>query len=283
MVAVGAVVEHANSGKILVLQRASTEDWHGGEWEIPYGRISQSEDPEAGLRRELLEEAGLADIEIQGVLTTWKYFRGPEIVENAGIGITFHVLTASDEITLSHEHTAYEWVTLPEAEKRITDEPIRQDLQAWDHQQQRSPQIGKDYIGYGAGAVIYNEEGKLLLTRRGKKARNEVGKWEFPGGMIEYGEATPDGLKREVKEEIGVEIECGELLCLIDYILPGEQQHWVAPTYICKIVSGTPAIQEPEKCDDIGWFTLEEAAQLPLALASEYDVKILLKQAAEKN
>ena len=34
---------------------------------------------------------------------------------------------------------------------------------------------GIDYIGVGTGAVIVNEEGKILLTRRGPKARNQVG------------------------------------------------------------------------------------------------------------
>ena len=40
----------------------------------------------------------------------------------------------------------------------------------------------------------------------------------------------------------------------MDHILPAEGQHWVSPTFVCRIVSGTPAILEPGKCADIGWF-----------------------------
>lgn len=43
---------------------------------------------------------------------------------------------------------------------------------------------GIDYIGVAVGAMIFNEEGKLFLTKRGKKARNERGCWEIPGGGV---------------------------------------------------------------------------------------------------
>jgi len=42
---------------------------------------------------------------------------------------------------------------------------------------------GIDYIGVGAGAIIFNKDGALFLAKRGKEARNEKHKWEFPGGQ----------------------------------------------------------------------------------------------------
>ena len=60
---------------------------------------------------------------------------------------------------------------------------------------------GVDYIGVGVGAAIFNREGKLFLTLRGKKAKNERGKWEIPGGGVEFGETFEQALKRELKEE----------------------------------------------------------------------------------
>jgi len=114
---------------------------------------------------------------------------------------------------------------------------------------------GIDYIGVGVGALIVDGEGRLFLARRGPQAKNERGLWEFPGGAVERGERLSDALRREIREEYGVEIEVGELLDVVDHILPEEGQHWVSPAYLCRIVSGTPAILEPDKCAEIGWFT----------------------------
>ncbi len=47
---------------------------------------------------------------------------------------------------------------------------------------------GIDYIGVGVGAIIFNTDGKVFLARRDRKARSELGKWEFPGGGVEFGE-----------------------------------------------------------------------------------------------
>jgi 8-oxo-dGTP diphosphatase len=137
---------------------------------------------------------------------------------------------------------------------------------------------GIDYIGVGVGAAIINPEGKLFLTLRGKEAKNERGKWEIPGGSVEFGETLEDALKREIMEEHGVEIAIVELLDVCSHIINDEHQHWVSPTYICTIVSGTPVIKEPHKCDEIGWFTLDEANQLPLSIVTLYDISIFQKK-----
>jgi 8-oxo-dGTP diphosphatase len=113
---------------------------------------------------------------------------------------------------------------------------------------------GVDYIGVGVGALISSAEGMLFLSQRGPLAKNENGLWEFPGGAVEFGERLADALVREMREEYDIEIEVGELLDVVDHILPDEGQHWVSPTYICRIVSGDPAIREPGKCRAIGWF-----------------------------
>jgi 8-oxo-dGTP diphosphatase len=117
---------------------------------------------------------------------------------------------------------------------------------------------GVDYIGVGVGAILVDPSGKIFLSKRGPMARNERGLWEFPGGSVEFGEKVSDALKREMKEEFGIEIEIGELLDVADHILPSEGQHWISPTFICKVISGEPEILEPGKCSDIGWFQLDE-------------------------
>jgi 8-oxo-dGTP diphosphatase len=117
---------------------------------------------------------------------------------------------------------------------------------------------GVDYIGVGVGAIIVDGAGRLFAALRGSQAKNERGKWEFPGGSVEFGEKLADALKREMFEEYGIGIEVRELLDVVDHILPSEAQHWVSPTFICRIVEGEPKIREPGKCSEIRWFFPEE-------------------------
>jgi len=137
---------------------------------------------------------------------------------------------------------------------------------------------GIDYIGVGVGAAIFNDKGELFITKRGKKVKNERGTWEIPGGSVEFGETFEEAIKREIKEELGIEIEIIELLGICDHIIPNEHQHWVSPTFICKIIKGIPKILEPEKCEAIGWFTLQKAEKLPLSIVTKYDLSLLKKK-----
>ncbi len=124
---------------------------------------------------------------------------------------------------------------------------------------------GVDFIGVGVGALIVDDAGRLFLAQRGPQAKNERGLWEFPGGSVEFGERLADALRREMREEFGIEVEVLELLDVVDHILPEEGQHWVSPTFLCRVRSGEPAIREPGKCSAIGWFAPEDVpAQLSL-------------------
>lgn len=120
-------------------------------------------------------------------------------------------------------------------------------------------QIGKDYIGVGCGAFIINDKNELLLQQRNKAPEKEH--WSIPGGKVEMFETFHQAVKREVKEEIGVEIEIIDLLGICDHIVPNEEVHWVSPSYLCKITKGEPTIMEPTKHADMKWFSLEQLPQ----------------------
>lgn len=137
---------------------------------------------------------------------------------------------------------------------------------------------GIDYIGVGVGAVILNSEGRVFLARRGREVRNESGRWEFPGGGVEFGETLEHALMREVREEYGLEIEVQELIDVVNHLIPAEKQHWVSPTFLCRVKSGAPSIREPHKCDEIGWFTLDNIPEEQLSLASKKSLESLRKK-----
>jgi len=118
---------------------------------------------------------------------------------------------------------------------------------------------GIDCIGVSVGAVIVNNRGEVLLTKRSQKTRNEQGKWETPGGAVKFGEKREEAVKREMMEELGVEIEIVRVIHTSDEILTDQKQHWVPTCYLVKIKTNQePKIMEPEKCDEIRWFPLNK-------------------------
>jgi ADP-ribose pyrophosphatase len=140
---------------------------------------------------------------------------------------------------------------------------------------------GVDYIGVGCGALIVNDKNEVLLMERGVKAKNEVGFWAQPGGTVEFGETIQSAIKREIKEELNIDIELFELLSVTDHIIKDENQHWVAAAYRAKIVSGKPENMEPEKISNIKWFPLEQLPEkLSLTTLNSADS---LKKILQKN
>ena len=94
--------------------------------------------------------------------------------------------------------------------------------------------------------VIYRD-GLILIDKR--KPRGLLGGlWEFPGGKKEPGESLPQALKREVKEELDIQIRVGKKLTTVDHAYTHfEVQLHV---YQCKYLSGTPVCRE---CTDFKW------------------------------
>jgi 8-oxo-dGTP diphosphatase len=117
--------------------------------------------------------------------------------------------------------------------------------------------VGTDCIGVGCGALIINDKNEVLLLKRGKKSKNEVGVWSKVGGTVEFGDTIEDTVVKEAKEEIDCDIEIIQLINHINHIIPEEKQHWVSFNFLAKIVSGVPKIMEPEKCEEIKWFHID--------------------------
>jgi 8-oxo-dGTP diphosphatase len=92
--------------QILFLRRSRNDDFMPGSWDIPGGGLDYGEEPEEGLKREIMEETGL-QIEIIKILTVSTYFMG----EAQRIDVTFLCRAIdSHRLKLSSEHDYYEWV-----------------------------------------------------------------------------------------------------------------------------------------------------------------------------
>jgi 8-oxo-dGTP diphosphatase len=70
-----------------------------------------------------------------------------------------------------------------------------------------------------AAGILLDSEGRYLLGQR-PEGKPYAGYWEVPGGKIEQGESVFDALKRELKEELGIEIESSEELTVLEHDYP---------------------------------------------------------------
>jgi 8-oxo-dGTP diphosphatase len=105
---VGAVVQH--DGNVLLLQRPE-DDFMGGIFELPSGKVEADEPLDAALAREVREETGLDVLRISGYLGAFDYTSGSGTKSRQ---FNFAVdVTASEPVRLQ-EHDAYRWVPLTE-------------------------------------------------------------------------------------------------------------------------------------------------------------------------
>lgn len=115
------------------------------------------------------------------------------------------------------------------------------------------------------GAVVVDDGGRLLLIRRAFEPG--AGLWSLPGGRLEPGEDDAAALRREMREETGLDVEVGALVGTVERPGPAGRVYAIAD-YRCRVVGGTPVAGDDASA--IGWFTPEEVAGLPL-VAELYD------------
>ena len=124
--------------------------------------------------------------------------------------------------------------------------------------------------GVGCGAAILRD-GRLLLVKR--RRAPEAGCWNLPGGKVDFGERVEDAIRREIAEEVGVQIHLLRPLAVVEMI-GLDDQHWVSPTWLARIETGEPRNLEPEKAEAIVWAPLDAPPQ-PLALAAREAIAAL--------
>ena len=114
-------------------------------------------------------------------------------------------------------------------------------------------------------AVTRRDDGRILVARR-RQEDMLGGLWEFPGGKCEDGETLPAALRREMHEELGIEVEVtsGEALIVVKHAYT----HFriTLHAFDCRLAVGSPVPQCIE-CDDFRWATPEEITALPMSVA----------------
>ncbi len=92
----------------------------------------------------------------------------------------------------------------------------------------------------GVGAIIFRGD-SVLLAQRGREP--SYGKWSIPGGLVELGESLHDAIRREVREEVGLDVEVGDLVAALDRVIYDKtrkiEYHYVLLDFVCEPEDGT--------------------------------------------
>lgn len=118
----------------------------------------------------------------------------------------------------------------------------------------RLPTRAEDsWLAVVAGLIFRN--GQLLITQR-RAGDHLGGLWEFPGGKLETGETAAEGLLRELREELGVEVRVGARLAVVEHRYPERSVR--LQFFRCTLLRGEP---QPIGCAAIAWVTAAELAR----------------------
>ena len=116
-------------------------------------------------------------------------------------------------------------------------------------------------------AAILQKEDKILIARK-KQGKPLAGYFEFPGGKIEEGELPQEALEaliREIKEELDIVIQVGELIDTVEYDYP--TFHLSMDCFVAKLVSGNLILKEHTAASWLSKKELDSVKWLPADVA----------------
>ncbi|MGI9649456.1 MAG: NUDIX hydrolase [Acidimicrobiia bacterium] len=111
------------------------------------------------------------------------------------------------------------------------------------------------------GAVIV-EDGRLLLVERSNPPA--AGLWAVPGGRVEPGETLPQAVRRETREETGLEVEVGEVAWRGSSIGPGDPPEWLFSIVDFWATAVGGALQAGDDAARVEWVPIEQLRARPI-------------------
>lgn len=131
--------------------------------------------------------------------------------------------------------------------------------------------IGIDYVGVSTPFYCTDGSGKILLHKRSTNCRDEQGTWDPGSGKLETGVTLEENVQRELEEEYGCKGEILEQLpaMSVHRTHNGKPTYWVAVPFIVKVDPKDVTNNEPEKIEEVGWFSLKS---LPTPLHSGFQL-----------
>jgi 8-oxo-dGTP diphosphatase len=108
-------------------------------------------------------------------------------------------------------------------------------------------------IGVG---VYVRKDGRILMGKR--KGVHGGGQWCAPGGKLDMYESPEECAHREIREEAGIEIDNVHFMTITNDIFKESGLHYITLAYTADWVSGEVRVVEPDKCEEWGWYGLDD-------------------------
>lgn len=114
-------------------------------------------------------------------------------------------------------------------------------------------------------AALVDRDNRVLISRR-PEGKQLAGLWEFPGGKVDAGETPEAALRRELAEELGIEVceSCLAPFCFASHTY--ESFHLLMPLYLCRNWEGDVAAREGQ---EIAWVRASRLSHYPMPPADE--------------
>jgi 8-oxo-dGTP diphosphatase len=130
-----------------------------------------------------------------------------------------------------------------------------------------------DYPRVGVGAVVLDGD-RVLLVRRG--GQPSAGKWSLPGGLVELGETIEDAIRRELREECGLDVTLGGVAGVIDRVVRDDEgrvrYHYVLVDFLA----------HPASRDVVAGSDAAEARWLPIERVDELDTTVGIRDMIDR-
>jgi mutator protein MutT len=114
----------------------------------------------------------------------------------------------------------------------------------------------------GVGGVILEGDRVLLVKRANEPFQ---GWWSIPGGIVETGELLRDAVRREIREETGLQVEPLDIVEVFESIRPAH--HFVVVDFLCRVTGGE--LGAASDAESAQWFSVSELPELLTAGAAE--------------
>lgn len=123
---------------------------------------------------------------------------------------------------------------------------------------------GIDFVGNSIIYICHDGQGHYLMQKRGIRARDEHNTWDFGGGALELGDTVAHTLRKEIKEEYGTTVLNYEFLGFrgVHREHQGQKTHWIALDFKVLVDRSQVRNGEPDKFDEIGWFSLDKMPEM---------------------
>lgn len=241
-IVVKCIIYNKKLNRFLLLQRFSRDEVGANTWENIGGNVEAGELPEEALRREIREETGITDIRIDRI-SYIAFLKGnpPDML------LVYFGETNTEKVSLSEEHQDYVWADEKKCRALLPKE-ILDDFENNNIFDILGLKISLEdtewpleYIDHDrriARGIVYDDEGKFYFVRAERDdAFGKATTIETAGGGVETGEDLLRAIRRELNEELGVEVEVVQKIGVVSDYYNIIHRHNINNYFLCKVVS----------------------------------------------